>query len=282
MQQRHIAATIPGIATSDGAGVSLVRSLGQNAHSRFDPFLMLDHFSSDDPDDYIAGFPPHPHRGFETVTYMLHGKMLHRDHMGNEGLLTSGGVQWMTAGRGVIHEERPQQEQGLLSGFQLWVNLPGKDKMQPARYQNLEPEQIPEITTRQDCHIRLIAGELTLEGETYQGAVNGIAVNPLFADISLSSGQCLTIPVDETLSAFVYLFEGSGSIAGKSLVNGANLLSAGDNLTLEAGKNGLRVLLIAGRAINEPIEQYGPFVMNTRQEIEQALRDYRAGVLTGD
>lgn len=208
--------------------------------------------------------------------------MLHRDHMGNEGLLTSGGVQWMTAGRGVIHEERPQQEQGLLSGFQLWVNLPAKDKMQPARYQNIEPEHIPEISGAQGSRIRLIAGTLSLEGESYQGAVHGIAVNPLFADISLSGDQSLTLPVADDLNAFVYLFEGSGSVADQALIKAANLLSAGDSVTLTAGADGLRVLLIAGRAINEPVAQYGPFVMNTAQEIDQALNDYRAGTLTGD
>lgn len=279
MSIRTIERVIPAQATQDGAGVSLVRSLGQSQQTRFDPFLMLDYFSSDNPDDYLAGFPPHPHRGFETVTYMLDGSMLHRDHMGNEGLLQAGGVQWMTAGRGVIHEERPQQTDGLICGFQLWVNLPAKDKMQPARYQNIEPTDIPVIELGK-AEIHLIAGELMLEDKLYKGAVHGIAVQPFYADVRLAANSQITLPLNNNLNAFVYPYQGEGSIADTGLQAGANLLTSGNEVTLVAGEAWLNALVIAGKPLNEPIAQYGPFVMNTREEINQAIEDYKQGTLT--
>ncbi|KAA0875685.1 pirin family protein [Nitrincola tapanii] len=280
MSERPVRRMIPAIDSQDGAGVKLKRSLGQRQSLRIDPFLMLDHFSSDDPDDYIAGFPPHPHRGFETVTYMLDGQMLHRDHLGNEGLLRSGGVQWMTAGRGVIHEERPQQEAGLMRGFQLWVNLPAQEKMKPAAYQNLEPESIPEYRDEQ-VSLRLVAGQLSWQGQTLTGPITGISTAPLFVDIQLQPHAHCVIPVAEDLAAFTYVFEGSLFIEHTALPQHAAVeLGAGDRLVLSAGAEGGRCLLLAARPIGEPIVQYGPFVMNTLEEIDQALQDYRAGVLT--
>lgn len=261
-------------------GVKLKRSLGHRQNLRIDPFLMLDMFSSDKPDDYIAGFPPHPHRGFETVTYMLDGKMLHRDHMGNEGLLKSGGVQWMTAGRGVIHEERPQQESGLMRGFQLWVNLPAAEKMKPAAYQNIEPEEVVEIVEPK-VQMRLVAGQLTREGKLYTGPVGGISTQPMFVDIKMEPNASLDLPLDKGLHGFVYLFEGAVNLNEQLIpFESAAELSDGDRLVLKTSDSAARLLLIAAKPLGEPIAQYGPFVMNTMDEIEQALSDYRQGILT--
>lgn len=278
MSYRTIKRVLRAMDSSDGAGVRLKRSIGQNQGARIDPFLMLDAFSSNKPDDYMAGFPAHPHRGFETVTYMLDGLMLHRDHMGNEGLLRSGGVQWMTAGRGVIHEEMPQQEQGLMRGFQLWVNLPEAEKMKPASYQNIEPEEVPERQDEQGNRIRLVAGELDFAGEDIRGPVNGVSREPLFADLYLAPNATLVLPLSQTLSGFVYLFEGGLHIGDQEVpVDSAAELNDGDSLSLVAGPEGARLLIVAGKAIGEPVVQYGPFVMNRSQEIEQALQDYRDG-----
>lgn len=282
MSERTLRRIIPALDSSDGAGVRLRRSVGQSQGSRIDPFLMLDAFSSDDPDDYIAGFPAHPHRGFETVTYMLDGQMLHRDHLGNEGLLRSGGVQWMTAGRGVIHEEMPQQENGLMRGFQLWINLPAAEKMKPAAYQNLEPEQVVEAVDRDGNALRLVAGALSFGGALLHGPVSGISRQPLFVDLQLVPGAQLKLPVTEGHSAFIYLFEGEAQLGDTALrLQAANELSDGDSVVLNAGEQGARLLLLAAQPIGEPVAQYGPFVMNTPAEIEQALRDYRDGTLTG-
>lgn len=281
MQSRNIKRIIKAVDSQDGAGVKLKRSIGQRQHLRIDPFLMLDMFSSDNPDDYIAGFPPHPHRGFETVTYMLNGRMLHRDHMGNEGLLSAGGVQWMTAGRGVIHEERPQQESGLMRGFQLWVNLPAADKMKPAAYQNIEPEQIPVIKADQ-ATLHLVAGELEIAGQRYTGPVRGIVTKPVFIDISLKPHSHLTLPLEATLSGFVYLFEGEAQLNSEALFPEAAIeLGEGSQVDLVTKDQPARLLLVAAKALNEPVAQYGPFVMNSMEQIEQALKDYRDGVLTG-
>lgn len=280
MINRSIKRVIPAIDSQDGAGVKLKRSLGHRQNLRIDPFLMLDMFSSDNPDDYIAGFPPHPHRGFETVTYMLDGKMLHRDHMGNEGLLKSGGVQWMTAGRGVIHEERPQQESGLMRGFQLWVNLPAAEKMKPAAYQNIEPEEVVEIVEPK-VQMRLVAGQLTREGKLYTGPVGGISTQPVFIDIAMEPNASLDLPLDKGLHGFVYLFEGAVNLNEQLIpFESAAELSDGDRLVLKTLDSAARLLLIAAKPLGEPIAQYGPFVMNTMDEIEQALSDYRQGILT--
>ena len=282
MSNRGIKRRVPAVNSMDGAGVRILRSVGKSQLARIDPFLMLDNFSSDNPDDYIAGFPAHPHRGFETVTYMIEGRMRHRDHMGNEGILRTGGVQWMTAGRGVIHEEMPEQEEGLMSGFQLWVNLPASEKMKPAAYQNIEPEEVTEFLAAPGVNIRLVAGELEdSQGRVHAGPVSGISRQPLFAEIQMEASASYTLAVDAQLSGFVYLFDGDATIPGDVLNRAeAAELGEGDQVQLQAGPDGARLLIVAGRAIGEPIAQYGPFVMNTNEEIEQAIQDYRANRLT--
>ncbi len=280
MTLRSVKQIIPALETSDGAGVRIKRSLGQHQSVRLDPFLMLDEFGSAEAADYIAGFPSHPHRGFETVTYMIEGHMLHEDHLGNRGDLRNGGVQWMTAGRGIIHSEMPQQEEGVMRGFQLWLNLPAAGKMTDAGYRDIQPEDIPEITSS-GARIKLIAGELILEGASHQGAVTGGSTEPLYADVHLSPDGQVTLPVPARHNAMLYLYEGEASLGEQALRrSAANVLDDGDRITVTAGAGGARLLLIAGKPIGEPIVQYGPFVMNTREEIEQALRDYRDGRLT--
>ena len=283
MRSRGIKRRIAGRDSMDGAGVRIKRSVGASQFARIDPFLMLDNFSSDNPDDYIAGFPAHPHRGFETVTYMIEGRMRHRDHMGNEGILRSGGVQWMTAGRGVIHEEMPEQEEGLMSGFQLWINLPAAEKMKPAAYQNIEPEEVAEFDATEGVHVRLVAGQLMdIGGSSQVGPVNGISRQPLFAEIQMQPNTRYTLPVPAELSGFVYLFEGGARLPNELLnLAEAAELDDGDQVDLQAGMGGARLLIVAAKAIGEPIAQYGPFVMNTHDEIEQAISDYQANRLTG-
>lgn len=280
-QQRTITRIVAAVDSQDGAGVKLKRSLGKNPASRIDPFLMLDAFSSTNPDDYIAGFPPHPHRGFETVTYMLDGHMIHKDHMGNEGDLRAGGVQWMTAGRGVIHEERPQMTQGLMRGFQLWINLPASEKMKPAAYQNIEPEEIPVITLDNGCTIKVIAGEYQLEDKLASGPIAAGSTQVTYLDIHIPKGEHLSLPVSDSLSAFIYLFEGQAEINKQALSNdNTAVLGSGDSVTIHAPDMGARMLLIAGKAIGEPIAQYGPFVMNSMKEVDQAIEDYQNNTLT--
>jgi redox-sensitive bicupin YhaK (pirin superfamily) len=280
MTVRTVLSSHRAVDTSDGAGVKLKRALGQHPGARLDPFLMLDFFSSDDPDDYIEGFPAHPHRGFETVTYIVDGHMLHEDHLGNRGDLKAGGVQWMTAGRGIIHSEMPQQTAGLLRGFQLWINLPAKEKMKAAGYRDIPAEEIPVITAP-GARVKLVAGVITLNGTTTTGPINGLSTEPLYADVALDAGASLTLPVKAGLNAFLYVFEGAVLAAGTQVpIGGVAILDNGDELSLSGGPNGGRVLLVAGRAIGEPVAQYGPFVMNTREELETAMNDYRAGRLT--
>jgi redox-sensitive bicupin YhaK (pirin superfamily) len=272
---RRIRRLMRGHATSDGAGVNLVRMFPSNEEDMLDPFLLLDNFSSNDPEDYLAGFPPHPHRGFETVTYLLHGNMRHRDSAGHEGVIRSGGVQWMTAGSGIEHSEMPEQQDGWMSGFQLWVNLPAAQKMSPPRYQEFEPGQIPVEQRADGSEIRVIAG--TTEQGT-EGAVKQIAVQPLYFDVTLPPGGHLdqAIPVSHT--AFIHLIEGRLSIECDEVIAGSlAVLDTGDHLNAQAGEDGARFLLIAGKPINEPVVRSGPFVMNTEAEIRQAYDDYRNG-----
>ena len=288
MTTRDVRFLIPGHDTSDGAGVKLKRSLGQSARARLDPFLMLDEFSSDDATDYIAGFPSHPHRGFETVTYMLDGHMLHEDHLGNRGDLKSGGVQWMTAGRGIIHSEMPQQKEGRMRGFQLWLNLPAKEKMKPAGYRDIQATEIPEVALSGGVLIKVIAGEIASEDGNVVGPIHGpsqkISTDPQYWDVSLRSGAEATLPIPATHNAFLYVFEGEVLINGrdgrKVPTHNAAILGEGDSLHISAGSRDARFLLLAGKPIGEPIVQYGPFVMNSVEEIEQALQDYRQGKLT--
>jgi len=273
--RRGVKALVRGQATSDGAGVSLVRMFPSAQLEMLDPFLMLDAFSSNDPDDYIAGFPPHPHRGFETVTYLLHGNMRHRDSAGHEGVIRSGGVQWMTAGSGIEHSEMPEQEDGWMSGFQLWVNLPAAQKMSPPRYQEFEPGQIPVEERGDGTAVRVIAGT-TSAGTA--GAVTQIAAQPIYFDVTLPTGGSLHQPLPTGHNAFVHLIEGRLSIDGTELLPGTlAVLGEGEQLEADAGEEGARFLLIAGKPFNEPVARSGPFVMSTEEELRQAYSDYRAG-----
>jgi len=281
--ERTILNTIRALDTSDGAGVRLKRALGYNPMVRLDPFLMLDAFSSDNPDDYIAGFPPHPHRGFETVTYLMEGHMKHRDHLGNEGNLQQGGVQWMTAGRGIIHEEMPQQQDGLLRGFQLWINLPAAEKMKAAGYRDIADNEIPRLDLSSGGQIKAIAGEVTIGNQVISAPVKGGSTDPLYLDVKLRAGETVTVPLTQGYNSFLYLFEGQVGIAGETVkTDHLATFTDGDRITLVAGDNGARLLLLAGKPIGEPIAQYGPFVMNTQDEINQALSDYRDGTLTAE
>lgn len=279
MFSRTVTRTTKGRPTSDGAGVRLTRVItpGQS----LDPFLMLDEFDSNEANDYIGGFPAHPHRGFETVTYMLDGHMLHEDHMGNRGDLKPGGAQWMTAARGIIHSEMPQQIAGRMRGFQLWLNLPKHLKMEPANYRDIEPEEIPEIHVKKSM-IRLISGDLTIDGNEHVGVVTGKATDPIYMDVVMGPLDLLTLPIPATHRALVYVYEHSIEI-GDSRVGKGELaeLSEGDSIELGAHAQGARLLVLAALPINEPVVHYGPFVMNTAQEIEQAVADFRAGRLTG-
>ncbi len=278
---RRLQREITGLPTSDGAGVKLVRSLGNSPTARLDPFLMLDEFSSMNPGDYIAGFPPHPHRGFETVTYILDGHMRHEDHMGNVGHIKSGGVQWMTAGRGVIHSEMPEQVDGRMRGFQLWINLPANEKMKPAEYRDIQPDQIPVIHTASGGAVRIIAGTITVEGQTARGPVQGLTTEPIYLDVTLPAQSEIGFDIPEKHQAFIYPFEGQVHLAEKVITNhSAGILSEGSRIDLSSKEEATRFLILAGRPIGEPVVQYGPFVMNTREEIEQALRDYQQGSLT--
>ena len=275
-QPRPVERLVAGQATSDGAGVKLTRVLTQDLQRRLDPFLMLDAFGSDSADDYIAGFPDHPHRGFETVTYMLAGRMRHRDSAGHEGLLQDGGVQWMTAGRGVIHSELPEQEEGRMEGFQLWLNLPAKDKLCPPWYRDIQSAEVPEWHGT-GVIARVIAGET----HGVAGAMQREGTQPLYLDLHLDAGTAFEQPLPEGHNAFVYVYRGALSIGGQAvpLQRMAILANRGDGVALQAGAEGARAILVAGRPLREPIVQYGPFVMNTKEEIYAAVEDYRTGRL---
>jgi len=274
---RLVARIVRGLPTSDGAGVKLTRVIGQPALDMLDPFLMLDEFRSDSGADYIAGFPEHPHRGFETVTYMLAGRMRHGDNQGNSGLLTPGSVQWMTAGRGIVHSEMPEQEDGLMQGFQLWVNLPAKDKMIAPRYQDVAPERIPEVQLAPGVKARVLVGEQA----GVRGPVDNVATDPLYLDLHLDAGACAEINIPAGHNGFVYVYEGQtkvGDGAASALMRGdlGVLSRGGEKVRIEAPV-AARAILVAGRPLNEPVAKYGPFVMNTQQQIIQAVEDFRSG-----
>jgi quercetin 2,3-dioxygenase len=284
MKIRTLQQVIKAEDTSDGAGVKLRRSIGRAQGLRHDPFLMLDEFSSENPGDYIAGFPAHPHRGFETVTYLLDGHMLHEDHLGNRGDLRSGGVQWMTAGRGIIHSEMPQQVEGRMRGFQLWINLPAKEKMKAAGYRDIDPSEIPVVRLDSGGQIKVIAGNIELNGKSTAGPIQGLTTEPIYFDVQLPADADFRHAVKADHNAFIYVFEGAlrtGPVEGARPLetHSAGLLSAGDEIVVKAGPQGARFLVLAGKPLREPIVQYGPFVMNTREEIEQAISDYQRGVL---
>lgn len=296
---RHVRRLSTGIPTSDGAGVKLTRLIGTPQQPPVDPFLMLDAFGTERPQDYIAGFPPHPHRGFETVTYMLAGRMRHRDNQGGEGLLVPGSVQWMTAGRGIVHSEMPEQVEGEMRGFQLWVNLPARDKMQAPRYQDIAPERLPVLQLGADgtvlstapggatlalaapeavAAVKVIAGEFA----GIEGPVQAVATRPVFLDLLLRPGARLDVPLPPGHNAFIHVFGGGLRLpasGGEAEVAAGQLavLSDGDGLPLQAGAQGARLILVAGRPIGEPVAWHGPFVMNTAEEIRQAIADYQAG-----
>lgn len=289
---RTLARLIRSVETSDGAGVKLRRSIGSQRGQYLDPFLMLDEFGTENPDDYIAGFPPHPHRGFETVTYMLDGRMQHQDHLGNVGDLGPGGVQWMTAGRGVIHSEMPLQESGRMRGFQLWLNLPAKEKMKPAWYRDIGAAEIPSVelpAASGGGTVKVIAGTVTVGDQRVSGPINTLerplSTDPLYLDLHLPPGARFEHALTAGHTAFAYAYEGDAKIGGgdaaRALPHQAAgvLTDDGDHVIFTAGDEGARLILVAGKPLREPIAQYGPFVMNTREEIEQAIQDYQSGAL---
>lgn len=277
-RSRPVETLVRGTPATDGGGVQLLRVLGQNLQRRLDPFLMLDEFRSDDPDDYGAGFPDHPHRGFETVTYMLAGRMRHRDNHGNVGLLEAGGVQWMTAGRGLVHSEMPEQEDGLMHGFQLWINLPSDSKMREPWYRDFSAADIPTQTTPAGITLRVIAGG----AEGVAGAMARERTEPLYLDVELPPGSRYEARIDPKANAFVYVYDGSVEAGTPPRSVDARTLAllgndpACDGVALDA-PGGARALVIAGLPIGEPIVQYGPFVMNTMEQLDEAIDDYRAG-----
>jgi quercetin 2,3-dioxygenase len=275
MTTRKLERVILSIPASDGAGVKLRRSLGSSQLARHDPFLMLDEFFSDDPQDYLAGFPAHPHRGFETVTYMLDGHMQHKDNHGNTGDLGPGDVQWMSAARGIVHSEMPQQTEGRMRGFQLWLNLPAKEKMKPAAYRDIPSHAIP-LVERGGARVRVIAGKL----DDTSGPIRGGSTDPHYFDVHLAPSARLEVPLPDGHNAFLYVYEGEalvGEVRQPVTRRAAGLLSGVGPLHLEAGEAGARLLVLAGKPLREPVVQYGPFVMNTREEIEQAIADYQSG-----
>jgi len=276
---RRVAQLVSGRPTSDGAGVRLTRVLTQPLQRRLDPFLMLDAFGTDDPQDYIAGFPDHPHRGFETLTYMIAGRMRHRDSAGHEGLLQNGGMQWMTAGRGVVHSELPEQEEGRMEGFQLWLNLPARDKMCTPWYRDFQAADIPGFMTSAGVNVRVLAGA----SHGVQGAVQREGTEPLYLDLEMPAGTTFAQSLPPGHNAFVHVYRGTLDIGGTEVPTHkmAILDNAPDSDgALLSAAQASRVLLIAGKPLGEPIVQYGPFVMNTQDEIAQAVQDYQAGRFT--
>ena len=283
-ESTRVVRKLRGRAASDGAGVRLTRVIGGPDLPDLDPFLLLDEFGTDRAEDYIGGFPDHPHRGFETVTYMLDGRMRHRDNHGNEGLLVPGSVQWMTAGRGLVHSEMPEQEEGRMRGFQLWVNLPARDKMTTPRYQEFAPEHIPQARPAAGVEVRVIAGEVPQAGSApVRGPIDQPATSPLYLDVALAAGAAWEFGLPEGHNAFAYVFEGEATlgeaddaraVASQELA----ILGGGDTLRMAAGADGgARLLLVAGRPLREPVARHGPFVMNTRQELMQAFVDFQEG-----
>ncbi len=278
IRHARIARKVRGTPASDGAGVKLTRVIGGGELPDLDPFLLLDEFGTDRPEDYLAGFPSHPHRGFETVTYMLDGRMRHKDNHGNEGLLVPGSVQWMTAGRGLVHSEMPEQEAGRMRGFQLWVNLPAKDKMTDPRYQEFPPAELPVVTPAPGVTVKLIAGEV----DGVRGPISQPATDPVYLDVELAPGAQWRYPLPQGHNAFAYAFEGAlslgeGEDARPLSAQEMAVLGGGELLKLQAGEAGARLIVVAGRPLREPVARHGPFVMNTRQEIMQAFVDFQEG-----
>lgn len=276
---RAVIRKIRGMPTSDGGGVKLRRVIGQPELGELDPFLMLDEFGTDSPDDYIAGFPEHPHRGFETVTYMLDGRMRHRDNHGHEGVLVPGSVQWMTAGRGIVHSEMPEQQEGRMRGFQLWLNLPARDKMTEPKYQEFGPERIPVATPAAGVSIKVIAGQVG----KIRGPITQPATDPTYIDVALSGSSHYSHALPSDHTAFLYVYEGSmlvGNGTEASPLNAGELgvLGKGEQVLLQGTGGGTsRAIVVAGRPLQEPVARYGPFVMNSREQLMQAVEDFRSG-----
>lgn len=275
---RPVLRTLRGMPASDGAGVKLTRVIGTPQLPDLDPFLMLDEFGTDRPEDYLAGFPDHPHRGFETVTYMLDGRMRHKDNKGNEGVLVPGAVQWMTAGRGIVHSEMPEQEEGRMRGFQLWVNLPAREKMTAPRYQEYGPEVFPEVDAAPGVRAKVIAGEVA----GVRGPIEQPATEPTYLDLRLGAGDRYVHALPEGHSAFVYVYEGSARLGegpGAATVQARELAVLGDGgaVAVEGREADTRLILVAGKPLREPVARYGPFVMNTQDELRQAFYDFQAG-----
>jgi len=278
----RILRSVRGMPASDGAGVKLTRVIGSPQLDMLDPFLMLDEFGTDRAEDYLAGFPDHPHRGFETVTYMLDGRMRHKDNHGNEGLLVPGSVQWMTAGRGLVHSEMPEQQEGRMRGFQLWVNLPANAKMGEPRYQEFAPERIPRAAPAAGVAVKVIAGSVVDAGGVVRGPIEQPATEPLYLDIALEPGAAWTHALPEGHNAFAYVFEGTATVgegddARPLHTHELGVLGGGDDFIVRAGTGGARLILVAGRPLREPVARYGPFVMNTREEVMQAFVDFQEG-----
>jgi redox-sensitive bicupin YhaK (pirin superfamily) len=281
--ERNVSRVVRGMPTSDGAGVKLTRVIGQPRLPDLDPFLMLDEFGTDNPGDYIAGFPDHPHRGFETVTYMLDGRMRHRDNHGHEGVLVPGSVQWMTAGRGIVHSEMPEQQEGRMRGFQLWINLPAREKMTAPKYQEFGPERIPATDFGEGARVKVIAGHAA--GAT--GPIAQPATDPMYLDVELAAGARLSQPIAPGHSAFLYVYEGavrvgSGASAATVAAHELAVLTDGDSVQLQGREppqdgQSNRAILVAGRPLREPVAKHGPFVMSTREELIQAFEDYQSG-----
>jgi redox-sensitive bicupin YhaK (pirin superfamily) len=273
---RPVARVVLGVPTSDGAGVKLRRVIGQPGLAELDPFLLLDEFGTDKADDYIAGFPEHPHRGFETVTYMLDGRMRHRDNHGHEGVLVPGSVQWMTAGRGIVHSEMPEQQEGRMRGFQLWLNLPARDKMTAPKYQEFGPDRIAVATPGKGVSVKVIAGRV---GEV-TGPISQPATDPTYLDIALDDGAQYLHTLPDQHSAFLYVYEGALRVDEAAVKAGElAVLGEGTEIRLAGGPAGSvsRAILVAGRPLREPVARYGPFVMNTREQIMQAVEDFQKG-----
>jgi redox-sensitive bicupin YhaK (pirin superfamily) len=274
---RGVIKTVRGMATSDGAGVKLTRVIGTPALASVGPFLMLDEFRSDEPQDYLAGFPAHPHRGFETFSYMIAGRFRHKDNKGHEGVLGAGGGQWMTAGRGIVHSEMPEQEEGLVHGFQLWINLAAAEKMQPAAYRDLQPGDIPTVALPGGAKARVVAGRvgdvvgpITASGER--------TTAPIFIEVVLPAGGEATVPLPRGHEAFVYPFEGGIVVGERTLVRGElAVLGDGEHVRLRSSGEAARALVVAGKPLGEPVVQYGPIVMNTKDEVRQAIQDFEKG-----
>ena len=270
--------SLRGMPASDGAGVKLTRVIGTPQLDMLDPFLMLDEFGTDKAEDYLAGFPDHPHRGFETVTYMLDGRMRHRDNHGNEGLLVPGSVQWMTAGRGLVHSEMPEQQEGRMRGFQLWVNLPAGEKMGEPRYQEFAPERIPVVRPKAGVEVKVIAGVV----DETRGPIEQPATEPLYLDITLAADVAWEYALPDGHNAFAYVFEGAATVGEGDMArvletHMLGVLGGGERFAVRAGSTGARLILVAGRPLREPVARYGPFVMNTREQVMQAFVDFQEG-----